>query len=90
MNHHDTHSLHQAAFRIRTLLHAEVSGLIARGLVQADQLLGYDGGAGAENVPRDLGLLTSIIRAAWPQVRGTCAVDEQQLEAVERLCLHLH
>jgi hypothetical protein len=78
--------LHQAAQKIRTLLLAEVSALIARGLVPSKALLDYGGRAEFGNVARDLTLLASVIRAAAPAVQDGCMVDEQQLEALGKLC----
>jgi hypothetical protein len=80
---------YEAGQKLRELLHADVTNLIARGLIHSNALKDYTGLVGFRNVGMELQLLALILKDHWQSVQGRCGTDLAELENALKLAQRL-
>jgi hypothetical protein len=80
---------YEAGQKLRELLHADVTNLIARGFIHANTLKDYTGLVGFRNVGMELQLLAFILKDNWQGVQGRCGTDLTELENALKLAQRL-
>jgi hypothetical protein len=79
----------EEATRWRDILIAYAKVLIARGQLSAELLKELTGTHGYANVAFDVRRLSSIFKAAWPQIEGSVGLKSSELVEVDRIALKL-
>ncbi|MGC4064578.1 MAG: hypothetical protein QM784_08030 [Polyangiaceae bacterium] len=80
-------ALSATANRWRSILLAELKSLVARELIQADQLDTLIGHQGFRNVARDLGGLAQIFKANWDHIKDETGLKPAKIEEVGQIAL---
>jgi len=73
------------AMELRDQLLADSTALARRNLVDGKRLQELKGGNGYLNVGSDLGVLVSMLRDRWSDVKGKSAIQQAEVDEAERL-----
>jgi hypothetical protein len=68
---------------LRDLLRSDAVALVNRGLIDPACLAACSGLAGYKTIATELGVLSSVMIAHWPQIQGKCGVTEQDLKRAQ-------
>jgi hypothetical protein len=85
----DLQLLADEAYATRERLHKDAKALAVREMVDAGGLKQYSGGKGYHNLAADLQIVTTVLRRAWNDIQGRCAVESGELERAEKLAMHM-
>jgi len=81
----DLQALASEVLELRDELRGEVTQLVRRGRLDAQAIRGLTGGNGHQDLARDLPILVTVLRDAWPQSAGRCGAESAELERAELL-----
>jgi len=81
----DLQELNTEGMRTRTVLFADTTALVTRGLIPSDSLSEYKGTFGYKLVAADIQLLITVLRNNWAGIEGKCGVTTEELDRAERL-----
>jgi hypothetical protein len=81
----DLEELTEEGTKVRETLALTAEMLAHHGLIDKNTLNNLQGPNGYRNLASDLGVLSNVLRDAWPNIQGKCAIEFSEIERATKL-----